>query len=222
MNPVGVEKVIRVVIGNWKLDRQRIDGLPVLRVPLRVTEHEDIGAAGVPVNLRIALIVAGETARRAYKVVVNAKRVAGGIVGSRVGFGIVRKKNGDRIIYGNLIVRISLRLSRGWVNRLRVVELNSKHRIQRRQITFEKCLRSQAGGRYSGTVIPHPLIVDEEEKLVLDNWAAEGCAKLRGCVGVFRQRRHVIVIAPAIGVEVIVLEGTEDAAVERIGAALHD
>ena len=116
MDPVCVKEVVGIVVGDRKLDRHRICGGAIVRVALGVAERQRVSRSQMPVDLRIALIVLSKAARRSYEVVIDAKRVAGCVIGKRIRLGVAEEIARDRIRNRDLVIGVSL-----WLARRRIV-----------------------------------------------------------------------------------------------------
>ena len=66
------------------------------------------------------------------------------------------------------------------------------------------------------------LVVGEEEEFVAEDGAADCAAEDGLGEGIDRGDRGGVLVGPTVGVELVVLEEAEDAAMEAVGAALHD
>src|ERR1017187_2997389 len=104
---------------------------------------------------------------------------------------------------------------------LRVIKLNALAQ-EGREVSGAHCLGEHAGGGDAARVFAYTFVVAEEEKLIFQDGAAKSSPKnaLR-IVGLWGNR-DIVVIAPAVGVQFVILQQAVGGSVVTIGSRFQD
>ncbi len=214
MNPTGAEYFCGIHILRGEEYGHQCRG-PVARGGLSVKAIVLVYIARSPIDLDVFPIVLDEAGLTALEVVLK-KSIGWRCIWKRIQIGMGKQILCHRI--QNRQTRVAD--VRGEIV-LRIIQLDALGQ-KGREITVSHGLSQNTGGGFSALVPASPFVVSKEEQLVLQGGPADRSAKDALRIDVLGNDRILVIVAPRIGVEIMVLQQTVGGAMDVVGTGLQN